>query len=509
MGKISQGILGPLSQSIGGVTGASVKGRPTLRRKSSGGVNPRTQAQQQSRGAFSEASEYCRENRDAIIAQENFREKKGVTIWNQMMSWYMAGGRLAPTGPSLIDDTWNGSAVKRLIGYDFETSDIGGGMVVPLSVFDNASAVGATVTARETFCAEEYGTVIASIFVRVSDGKLYFEPVNSVGTFLACPQVPGFGVRYSVALKDVNNQTIETVSMVAYADDCTEDFSGNGQARTLAELATYLGTIGTYGTFSGGPAVSIAESVPVSGNEFTWTPQSAILQACVAGLRNDGAAATAKQAFGTKKGGWSIESVSGQSGVLKFVATGYDMSTPLSYGMQQCVTISLPAGIPGVGNGVGIELFAVNGGYNSALASGSDVHLMSGIPEDFAGVDNLHWDGSRWQVVSITDSYAPGATKIPFLQQLADKCLVDWYSSLVSLSGNFKFNNANDPDLILSREVSGTNLIVNVVRDSGSAIGTDVGDAVTNFKVATPRMLASGNAIPWQVRFYMNASCVE
>lgn len=102
MGKIPQGILGALSSSVGKMTGAVVKGRPTLRRKSNGGSNPQTESQQANRGAFAEASEYCRTNRAAIVEYLNLKEKKGVSIWNQMVSWYLAGGRL----PSPVVPDW-------------------------------------------------------------------------------------------------------------------------------------------------------------------------------------------------------------------------------------------------------------------------------------------------------------------------------------------------------------------------------------------------------------------
>lgn len=94
MGKINQGILGSLSSSVGMVTGAVVKGRPTLRRKVTKIVNPNTDGQQQVRSAFGEASAYCRENWDAILAYCDFKEQKGKTIWNQAVAWYLAGGRL-------------------------------------------------------------------------------------------------------------------------------------------------------------------------------------------------------------------------------------------------------------------------------------------------------------------------------------------------------------------------------------------------------------------------------
>lgn len=111
MGKIHQGILGSLSSSVGMVTGAVVKGRPTIRRKVTAPVNPNTAAQQQKRSAFGEASAYCRENWKAILAYCEFKERKGRTIWNQAVSWYLAGGRLP-----VVKKTYHG---WHYLGFDW------------------------------------------------------------------------------------------------------------------------------------------------------------------------------------------------------------------------------------------------------------------------------------------------------------------------------------------------------------------------------------------------------
>ena len=103
MGKIFSGILGPLSQSVGSVTGAPSFGRPVLRRKSNGGTNPRTAAQTAQRTRLQEASEYCRVNKAEILDYLGLTEVKGMTLWQQMVKWRMNGGSLPSAGPVWAD----------------------------------------------------------------------------------------------------------------------------------------------------------------------------------------------------------------------------------------------------------------------------------------------------------------------------------------------------------------------------------------------------------------------
>lgn len=178
MGKINQGILGSLSSSVGMVTGAVVKGRPTLRRKVTKIVNPNSDGQQQVRSAFGEASAYCRENWDAILAYCDFKEKKGKTIWNQAVSWYLAGGRLPATGKQMHGYLYNDTL--WLIDEDpiIVQTDFGPKYKVDPRIFDGAATSILYKSTTVVYVGGQEASSDWSLMTEVADGEFLFRLVD-------------------------------------------------------------------------------------------------------------------------------------------------------------------------------------------------------------------------------------------------------------------------------------------------------------------------------------------
>lgn len=261
MGKLSYGILGPLSQSVGRVTGASYKGKATLRRKSSGGVNPRTEEQQANRSVFSEASEYCRQNRDAIITQEGFKERKGVTIWNQMMSWYLAGGRLTPAGPHLQPVVIGGETYNELVGYhvsDPSNPDI---VTIPLEVFSQETWTSYTLRVMKVYQGQD-STDCDYATVGVLDGEnVIFTFRNLYQGLVHRLNVTGRQVVFQLELYNrTTRQKLNTMFvMTGMAGDV--EYTTEVQPVSTASLAQALGVLGSVTTSAAGLVVATGESV--------------------------------------------------------------------------------------------------------------------------------------------------------------------------------------------------------------------------------------------------------
>lgn len=383
MGKITMGILGPLSQSIGGVTGASFKGKATLRRKSSGGVNPRTEAQQEKRSAFGEASEYCRENRAAIIEYCGFKEKKGVTIWNQMMSWFMAGGRLPGHDTELIPVTLGGQTYNELMYWD-TTSERGvKTILLPPMLFENQEVTKVQIsvdrfydtqwqTGRGTTRQDAYGVA----------GGWAPQPL-ATRPFDYLPQIRGLYYKYAVRYQVSGSSTWINTVFVATAEHAKViDFE-------LCDLLTNEEVI---------EALSPIGKASKVGSYFDVN--SAIQVTLPTGSGNCPVLAQALQLFA----GPEVITLSVQVRFMKAGDTTVLLNADLAkkgtvncnfpavtgaihstFGRQflQDIYLSLSKYTPGVATGNFIRLYFVNAEGNQSLAVGQSVKTLTGAPGFF------------------------------------------------------------------------------------------------------------------------------
>lgn len=260
MGKLSHGILGPLSQSVGMVTGASFKGKATLRRKSSGGVNPRTESQQQNRSAFSDASEYCRLHRSEIIEQEGFREKKGVTIWNQMISWYLAGGRLTPSGPSLQPVTIAGETYNEVINYEVKDTANPDIVVVPLSLFTSASWDSYQLRVLGAAQGSEYITCDYAAVGQLVGENVETTFYNLRSGLVHRLNVPGRQVIFQLELYNSNTRERLNTQFVMTGQAGQELFAEEVQPVSMDSVAIGLQEYGTVDIQGGSIVVEVDES---------------------------------------------------------------------------------------------------------------------------------------------------------------------------------------------------------------------------------------------------------
>ena len=274
------GILGPLSQSVGSVTGASVKGRPTLRRKSSGGVNPRTEAQQEKRSAFAEASEYCRENRDAIIAQEHFKEKKGVTIWNQMMSWYMAGGRLAPTGPYLSSVNLGDVDYDWIRNWDLMPESDKAYLNIPWDLIAPAGTYRALVRFKASWVGEDVVTANSS-YTQYADSLTHHTSwqSNDPNYNYALNKVGCYNV-YQFVFYDTSSNVLDEHYYVFLAGDGNGHYSDEVPALTMAEYVNELSQYGRLEYISGRPMVVSGDMVNPADKNNSYALTNTIWNIC-------------------------------------------------------------------------------------------------------------------------------------------------------------------------------------------------------------------------------------
>ena len=240
MGKIPMGILGPLSQSVGSVTGASNKGRPTLRRKSDGGVNPRTAAQVEKRSAFAEASEYCRENRDAIIEQEHFKEKKGVTIWNQMMSWYMAGGRLTPPAPVMPKITLGGVEYDWYRNYGVPNTDYAKEAGIDPGVFGVSGVAGYKLTILDTWDDESHHVGESAEMAGIEQWTGVISLLFNASERWHVLNVTGWYQVLKLEFYDENDVLLQENVFVLAGNDGDADYDVQRTAMTNAQAAAQL-----------------------------------------------------------------------------------------------------------------------------------------------------------------------------------------------------------------------------------------------------------------------------
>lgn len=383
MGKISMGILGPLSQSIGGVTGASFKGKATLRRKSSGGVNPRTEAQQEKRSAFGEASEYCRENRAAIIEYCGFKEKKGVTIWNQMMSWYMAGGRLPEHDTELIPVTLGGETYNELMYWD-TTSERGiKTILLPPALFDNQEVTQVQINVDRFFDGSwQTGRGSTRQTAYEVEGGWAPQPIAS-RPFDYLPQIRGLYYRYAVRYKIsgssawINTTFVATAEHVKVADFDVCDLLSNEEVVAALSPLGSVSHIDSY--FDVNSAIQV--TLPTgSGNcpvlaqalQLFAGPEVITLAVQVRFMKATGVTVLLNADL-AKKGTIDCNFVSVTSAVHS------------TFGKQflQDMLLSLSKYTPGVATGNTIRLYFVNAEGNQNLLVGQSVKTLTGAPGFF------------------------------------------------------------------------------------------------------------------------------
>lgn len=267
MGKIHMGILGPLSQSVGHVTGASVKGKATLRRKSSGGVNPRTEKQVESRSAFGEASEYCREHRAEIIEYCGFREKKGLTIWNQMIRWYLDGGRLPEVGPYLRDIVLGGNTYKEVMLWPSTGDKLAMALLIP-NLFD----IPADATDFSCYCTEVYtpdgqsGQPYASFYPMFANDVLTLFP-DSDTSVTGLPIVEGCSYVFTVQYRLPAEPYSGTVTFVLNPDNAGPGEFARYSIPTDAEIEERLSVLGTVTMSEDTITVSRSKSIRPTGRD--------------------------------------------------------------------------------------------------------------------------------------------------------------------------------------------------------------------------------------------------
>lgn len=500
MGKISQGILGPLSQSIGGVTGASVKGRPTLRRKSSGGVNPRTQAQQESRGAFSEASEYCRENRDAIIAQENFKEKKGVTIWNQMMSWYMAGGRLNPSGRRVEEETYGNFEVLRYYGWEPEIVDGKPSLVFPLDLIPVEGVNQASGYVEVIDIGETHKEPLYSIEGRMIDGDLVLSPGTEAGLFGLLPLLEQARVVMSLAIQDAQYQQLRTLNLLLEYEDCGVSLSGNGGLRSTAELQELCETAGDFAASAYNYTLTTSKNIACGASQSIFADGAAFWK----GLTRIGGAKLfggVTKSASTNPVGKSVFGCLNQVSAF-FGFTSWDV--PETFVLLQKVypymRIMIPAFCPGIGNEYQLYIVFNNSAVDADALGGFNVVNKDWCPVEWRGLTSVTFVSDVW-FLEYGDVYVTSADVAFVLWNVAQKTSpIDWGASYSGGSGRLKYDGANWNDGAFAEEGTSPASMMVIKKSDEVPPMVEVGSVITNDRKNTFRLnnFATALTMKWR-----------
>lgn len=383
MGKITMGILGPLSQSIGGVTGASFKGKATLRRKSSGGVNPRTEAQQEKRSAFGEASEYCRENKAAIIEYCGFKEKKGVTIWNQMVSWYMAGGRLPAHETELIPVTLGGETYNELMYWDTVTNDGTKTILLPPMLFENQEVTQVQINV-DRFFDTQWQTGRGSTRqsgVQVEGG---WAPVP-LGTrpFDYLPQIRGLYYRYAVRYKKSGSSAWINTTFVATADHAKVIDFDTCSLLTDAQVLEVLSPLGN--AYKDGSYFKVESDIQLTVP--TQSGNCAALAQALQFVAGPAPITLVTQLRFMKAGDVAVilNADLAQKGTIdcNFVAVPDAVHSAFGKQFLQDIYVNLPKYTPGVAAGGSVLVYFVNAEADQNLVVGQSVKAQTGAPGFF------------------------------------------------------------------------------------------------------------------------------
>lgn len=499
MGKISQGILGPLSQSIGGVTGASVKGRPTLRRKSSGGVNPRTQAQQESRGAFSEASEYCRENRDAIIAQENFKEKKGVTIWNQMMSWYMAGGRLNPSGRRVEEEQYGNFDTLRFYGWEPEVIDGQLSMEFPLDLIPVEGANEASGYVEVVDVGTLHKEPLYSINGRMVDGNLVLSPVSEAATFGFLPLLEQARVVMSLVIADAQHQQLRTLNLLLEYEDCGVSLSGNGGLRSTAELQALCETAGVFVAGNYDYTLTIPKNIACGSSQQIFADGAAFWK----GLSKIGGATLfggVTKAPATKPAGLSsFNCIDQNSSSFEFTSWDVPETFVLLQKVYQYIRITVPALCPGIGNENQLYIVFGNSAVDADALAGNNVVGKAWCPVEWRGIPSVTFSNDVWDL-NYGDVYVTSAEYAFVLWNVAQRTSpIDWGASYSGGSGRIKYDGANWNDGNFLEEGSAPASLMVIKKYDETPPLVESGSVITNDRKNTFRLdnFATALSMKW------------
>ena len=443
MGKIPMGILGPLSQSVGSVTGASNKGRPTLRRKSDGGVNPRTAAQVEKRSAFAEASEYCRENRDAIIAQEHFKEKKGLTIWNQMMSWYMAGGRLTPTGPQYIDDTFNGHSVKRLLNWEHRQGTMGLEAGLPLEGIAPAEYSSIYVSVTGQLWGGEVSDPVVSLAATVVDGVAYMTAPQANYQFFTAPLALESAYEYYLIFYDSNNQPVKEVYVVLYEQDTAVHLADAVPSRTNLQLAAALSSYGSIDGTLMMPKLEVTQSLDTTNDGEQIPATIDFIGKAVWGANGKLTAQLAKSTGINIGSGAELTKKPGVQGAAIIPEWDALSKCIMAYKVYNYVVVSIASHCPMVGNKAALNVAFLNTNYDAEVEGGEDCENETWTPEEFKGIYRLWYDGSKWNADFGSDTISASDYQKSLHYWETANTMFDWEYMWSNKSGSLKKNSSN------------------------------------------------------------------
>ena len=443
MGKIPMGILGPLSQSVGSVTGASNKGRPTLRRKSDGGVNPRTAAQVEKRSAFAEASEYCRENRDAIIAQEHFKEKKGLTIWNQMMSWYMAGGRLTPTGPQYIDDTFDGSPVKRLLNWQSRQGTWGIEAGLPLEGIAPAEYSSIYVNVVNQLWGGEIGDPAVPLEVTVVDGVAYMTAPQKNYQFFTAPLALESAYVYYITFTDSNYQLVKEVSVVLYEQDSAVHLADAVPSRTNLQLAAALSQYGAIDGTKTMPYLEVTQSLDTTNDGEQIPSTIDFIGKAIWGCNANIQAQLSKTTTAIVSAGAELAKKPGVQGAAIIPEWDALSKCVMAYKVYNYVVVSIPSHCPMVGNKAAMNVAFLNTNYDAAVEGGQECANAAWTPAEFKGIYSLYYDGSKWNADFGSDTLDASDSQKSLHYWETVNTMFDWQYMWSNKSGSLKKNGSN------------------------------------------------------------------
>lgn len=488
MGKIPMGILGPLSQSIGSVTGASNKGRPTLRRKSDGGVNPRTAAQVERRSAFAEASEYCRENRDAIIAQEQFREKKGLTIWNQMISWYMAGGRLTPSGRRVVEETYGQYEVLRYYGWEPEVVDGKLVMEFPLDLIPIEGANSASGYVEVMDIGETHKEPLYEVVGRMSDGRLLLSAVSQSGAFGLLPLLEQARVVMSLVIYDGQSQSVNSMNLLLENEDCGVSLAGNGGLRSAAELEALCETAGEFVAGSYNNTLITSKNIACGANQQSFADNADFWKGLsrIGGITLLGGVTKATNSSPSGKSSFNCI----DQGACSFGFTSWDVPETfvLMQKVYQYMWVTIPSFCPGIGNENQLYVIFNNSAVDADAVGGFNITGKAWCPVEWRNIPSVTFSNDVW-FLEYGDVYVTANDYEFVLWNVAQSTSpIAWGASYSGGSGRLKYDGANWNDGgYLERGSSPASMMV-IHKNSDTAPLVEVGSVITNERKNTFRL---------------------